>query len=404
MDGSVARLLQETWTSPVFGDTFPEQQMDQRHLWAERHIGAIATPVTSELSAALLDAMPEWDSATVARIVQGEVRDKTISFGAALTGGEIGDLQPLIDLSVAVGLMYAADQTIDRGDRLMVEAVESFGAPPVSSDQSTSLDQWDAATGERIHARSTMLHRISEKTESLALPEDAPFVKACFIDQVLKNEAVMYRWSRAYESGNATEQQIFLTEHARALANTTTINAGFPSISSSLYAIYRRYNPSLSPLSEVYKSKDMTDLLQVCNVIVRIWDELGDWEMDSGSTPHKGIFVLNPLNQYHNSTVERYCELANITDAGHINALHKAFAGFHHSEAERGEHTTLILEMLRSHIRNYMTKFKTEKRQVWNKFEQYIVLCKRVMEIGYVNRIGDIALANTEMESDSHDA
>lgn len=398
MDASAKRLLLETWTNPVFGDTFPEEQTAERLLWAEQWLGSIAAPVTSELRTAVSEGLPEWDEAKLTKVVVGEVRDKTIGFSAALTAGEINDPPVLTDLSVAVGLMYTVDQTIDRGDKQMVRAVELFGdrsAPPGRSGIA-------AVDNTSVQARSTMLSRICEKIRGFALPDDVPFIEACFIDQVLKNEANMYRWSRTFESGNVSERAVFLAGHARALADTTTTNAGFPSISSSLHAIYRRYNTSLPALSQVYESQDMTDLLQVCNVIVRIWDELGDWKMDMGSDPEKGIFVLNPFNQYHDATVERYCELAFIADPEQIGAIKHAFAHFHRSEAALQQSTNFILEVFGTHIRQYLTKLRTEKQEAWDTFKQYITLCKRVMEIGYVNRIGDIALASPRVDPRTH--
>ncbi|HEX6461824.1 MAG TPA: hypothetical protein VFZ58_00940 [Candidatus Saccharimonadales bacterium] len=390
MEHQMKRFLAETWANPVFDDTFPEEKTIERLTWVRRHLGTLALPVALELRS-VLSASTEWSQAAIAKVVEGEVRDKTIAFSAALSVGEIENLQSLRALSVAVGLMYTADQTIDRGDEPMVDAVERWGSHTTSHTPNAPKTQ----------ARSIMLSHIQNKIDILARPEDAPFVKDCFLQQVLENEALMYRWSREYESSSIPDRQIFLAEHARKLAETTTVNAGFPSISSSLYAIYRQHDTTLPPLSEIYTSQAITNLLQVCNVTARIWDELGDWEMDSGRYPEKGIFVINPFNQYHPATVDRYCELAFITNARQVNAIQHTFANFHHSEAARQQHTSLILEVLRDHIRQYMAQLKNNTPDVWNKFEHYITLCKRVMEISYVNRMGDIALAQTD--STSHD-
>ena len=65
----------------------------------------------------------------------------------------------------------------------------------------------------------------------------------------------------------------------------------------------------------------------------------------------------------------------------------EAFRHFHDSAATRLQSAEYIIKVLLDHIKKYIREFPQEH------FAQYVALCKRVLEIGYINRIGDIALA-----------
>jgi hypothetical protein len=328
--------------------------------------------VNDQLVDLITAGMPEVPHAAMAKIVTSEIMPKTLAFCPALTVGEVDDPVRLGAVASAVALMYWGDQTMDRGDAAMPQAIELLGGTAQSTDPI-------------VQARFKALCGIEQKIRHLARPEDAPYVLACFYDQVLKHEVYLHRLSKDYQA--VADKPAFVAEHAVRIAEITTISAGFPSISSSLYAIYRQAQPDLPPLKAVYANSDMTQLLQVCNVVVRLWDELGDWQMDAGHDPSKGLFVINPFNEYNPAMLQRFCELADIRNASHSKALQKAVGEFHH---DRQAHTATVLQVLSEHTRSYFANLKPD---LVAEYGQYITLCKRVMEIGYVNRIGDIALA-----------
>jgi hypothetical protein len=357
--------------------------MAQQLAWAKQQLGAIAAAITGPLVGRILAGMPELGEPASKRIVTGEILPKTLAFCPALTVGDLDDVPRLGSVTMAVALMYWGDQTMDRGDEATAEAIMLLG-----NDSPAVLEK----ASQAAQARFSALRHIQDEISQLALPEDAPFVVDCFYGQVLHNEVRMHNLSLEYlASGKAAA---FLAEHASGLAEISTISAGFPSISSALYAIYRQHDPSLVPLTKIYGDPVMTNLLQVCNVVVRLWDELGDWEMDSGYDPSKGEFVINPFNQYDPAFVGRFCELAFITDAAQVAAMQQAFASFHENKTTRQEQGSYILMALREHIRSYMTAVVAGLPAPARKdYTQYLTLCKRVMEIGWVNRIGDINLS-----------
>lgn len=383
MHTQLQQFLKATWQSPVFDDTFLIAADDPKMFrWAEQQLGTIAQITARELVGYVSSGMPELQQQTVQEIVTREILPKTLAFCPALTVGEIDDTTRLAAVSTAVGLMYWGDQTMDRGDDAMAEAIMRL---PSKDEKNTAKTKPSVL----VQARLGSLRHIEEKIKELAKPEDAPLVLACFYDQVLRNEVRTRRLSLDYLAAN--NNPAFISKHGRVLAELSTTSAGFPSIASSLYAIYRQHDASLPPLTAIYNNQALTNFLQTCNVVVRIWDDLGDWKMDQGVDPRNGEFVINPFNQYDHSFVERFCERAFIDDSSLRQGLQQHFAAFHASDAGRHAHETYVLTALRDHIRNYVAALTTDLPP---KFQQYITLCKRVMEIGYVNRVGDVVLMN----------
>ncbi len=373
-------FLDKTWESPVFGDAFGEIAPD-RLCRAQRQMSEIADQVTTDLTEYITEATPRLEQGAVLQVIKGEILKKTIAFCPALTAGELDDTRRLSDVATAVGLMYWADQTMDRGSSTMHCAVRLLDADPRTVAAEALPD---------VRRKHRALMRIEEKVRSFANPEDADLVLDCFYGQVLQNEACMRDLSIGHQM--AGDRYTFLGRHAARIANTLTVNAGFPSIASSLYAVYRQHDASLPPLSDVYADTHMTEMLQRCNATVRLWDELGDWEMDQGSNPSKGVFALNLFNQHHPAIIKGFCDLAGIRDPEMQTNLQELFSTFHDSKGAREVNGYQIEGIFLDHIRKYMNGSPGELPGSFIEFGQYWALSRRVLEIGYANRVGDIAL------------
>lgn len=362
-------LLDQTWQSPVFGDSFG-QNVSLKTPEVAQQVKEVMNVFTKDLAEKLAIGMPGASSEELQKIVM-QIAPKTVSFCPALAAGELQDIAKLSAFSVAIGLMYWGDQTMDRGDHAMPYAIELFANQKVNVPKNFA---------QKAAAQAKALAGIEEKITSFAKPEDVPFVLACFREQVLLNEVRVQDLSKQYHT--ATSKDAFLTKHGKELAKLITIDAGFPSVSSSLYALYRQQDSTLPPLAEVYASKTMIELLQVCNVVVRILDELGDWDMDAGNHPQWGVFTINPFNQPNKVFVDELLALGGLDQN-----LRTAFKHFHDSPEARLRHGANIVEALVGHIKKHINQLRQDE------FSQYVVLCKRVIEIGYVNRVGDINLA-----------
>lgn len=335
----------------------------------------IAAGFSKEFAAYLTTGMPDRSPAEVQKIVD-QIMPKTVTFCPALTAGELDDTPRLTAVALAIGLMYWGDQTMDRGSDTMPLAIQKFGNIPT---------EVPADKQALVEAQAKTLHGITHKVNQFALPDDAPYALDCFREQVLVREVIIHNLSKAYQQ--AANKTDFINDHAIELALNMTITAGLPSVSSSLYAIYRQHNDSLPSLSDVYTDETMLNLLQMSNAVVRLADELGDWEMDAGTNPAWGVFTINLFNQTTPALVDEFCTLALITDAAQRKDIHNAFANF---TQDRKQHGEFLIDLFFSHARTYIENLPPESVQ---RFEQYILLCKRVLEIGYVNKVGDITLA-----------
>ncbi len=378
------KLIAAAYAGPVFGkDVSFGADATARLGDIAGQIAAIAGICNADLQQCVQQAIPEYTPKDVVRIL-GEIAPKAVSFCPALAAGELlGDANTkrLASAASAIGTMYFADQTMDRGDEAMVLAIEKL-----CGDQPKIPAKLAAGVASRLAA----LGDIKRHIDDLALPEDAPFVLDCYDQQVLYNEVGMHRLSAAYKALPKQKQPAFLSEHSAQAARFLVADAGLPSVSAPLYAIYRQNDNSLPPLSEVHGDSTMKAFLQMCNAVARIGDEVGDWWVDAGNDPAWGVFSLNPFNHYHPSFVGELCDLAGMSDQQQVAKLQQAFKDFHTSEGARKKYTTEIPALFFAHARQYTADLPPAFRK---KYGLYITLCMRVLEIAHVNMIGDIALA-----------
>lgn len=366
-------LLDATYANPVFGDTIPQDP--ERRAQVSTQIGVIVARATPVFLKYVHDAIPGVTDAEAEQRAN-EILPKTMAFAPALISDLLVDPNGLAAIGLNVTLMYLPNQEMDNGDLAALQASAVVG-------KTDAIKLLGNAPKDVFRWYNVITH-INNHTSEFALPEDAPHVRKRLYGDVLNNEALVQMLSAQYLAEGRS--QAFLDNNARRLAELTTIDAGFPSITASLYALLRKHDTSLPPLGEVDSNPDIQKLLQVCNVVARLWDDMGDAAVDAGKVPSRGIFVLNPFNQYHPGYVRRFCELASITDAQEIQKLDQAMKQYHADPEQNGK---IVDDVLLGHIRAYMANLDTNLVQA---FRVYIDLCKRVMEISWVNRMGDIAL------------
>lgn len=369
-------LIAEASKSPVFGDSFGHFSPGRADLVFSRVEDVLDNTVT-ELGHCIELGMPELDPKQVSAVVR-QIAPKAVCFCPALAAGELGDTRRLSASAVAIGLMYWADQTMDRGDAAMPVAIDLFGDRDV---------RVPGENVELVQARLAGLACMRRKIGELARPEDVPFVLACFRDQVLLNETRLHRLSIDYR--NSADRSRFLVVHAKEIAQCMVTDAGFPSVASSLYSIYRWHCPELPSLGAVYAEDALVDLLQVCNSVVRVADELGDWEIDTGHDPAWGVFAINLFNQHHPALLHAFLDEARLRQEARGEPLFRACAGLRQG-IDREQYTEYVMDLFFAHGRDRVNHLSREMRA---KYQLYIKICKRILEIGYVNKVGDIALA-----------
>jgi len=370
----LVKLLEATWQSPVFGDSFPRNASLQT---VTSLAASLIRGFSDDLYGFIRPALADVSDSQVRAIV-AQIAPKTVTFCPALTAGELEDTTRLQAVAVAIGLMYWADQTMDRGDVTMEWAIRKFGRQAVAIPR---------AQQKRIALQTTALEGMTQKIDLFALPEDAPFVLDCFDRQVLLNEANLDQLSSQYQQ--AADKDTFLATHAAKITYYMVEDAGFPSVASSLYAIYRQHDPKLPSLQEIYATPELVILLQVCNAVVRVADELGDWETDAGLHPEWGSFCLNLFNQANPTLLQAFFAKAYMPQELQIS-MQQAFLHFKDSPEARAETGEKIMAVFFNHAKQVIRAMPSALQV---RYALYITLCKRVLEIGYVNRVGDIALA-----------
>lgn len=370
-DEVLQKLLQATWSAPVFGDSFNNGAKAQVVV---DQINQIHNGAAEDLAGYIGLGEPKLKQVQVNNIVK-QIIPKTISFCPALAAGEITDTAKLRSVAVAIGLMYWGDQSTDRGDKNMALAIKAL--------QSKEINLPNEA-----QPKLNALSHIRTQIGKFAKPEDIDIVYDCFVGQVLLNEVKLSELS--YQYLLATDKPTFLETHAWQIAKLMVVDAGFPSVSSSLYAIYRWQNPDLPSLPQLYSEPEITKLLQICNAVVRAADELGDWQMDSGQNSEWGIFTINLFNQAHPKLVEEFLKMAYIKPT---KRLVNAFVDFHRDAASRRRCGEFIMSALFDHVKSHI---KNLPLNIKDRHKLYITLCKRVLEIGKVNQLGDVALAGVK--------
>lgn len=376
-------LIQATFRGPVFGPNNAfGVDATSRIPDIKNQIGVITQHFTDELTQGITRALPGVSSSTIARLLE-EITPKSVIFCPALTAGELtGDdnTRRLASAANAIGIMYFADQSVDRDDEYMVETIEYL----------CGKEQPQSPPPE-VTSRLATLGRIRTNIEAFALAEDVPYVLDCYDQQVLANEAILHTISNDYLHTAAEHRPAFLDNAVDNIARRMIIDAGFPSVTASLYAIYRQNDASLAPLSDVHNDPEILALLQLCNVIVRVADEIGDYDIDAGHHPEWGSFSINPFNQYHPRFFEIFCEQAAIHDPAIIDQLQRECQAFSQATTiERGLLAASIAAVLFDHVKHV---FDTLPDDLVARHGRYIQLCKRVLEIGHVNMAGDMALA-----------
>jgi hypothetical protein len=374
----IHELLVATAEGPVFGPGIAFNHPDSPELTPHvataaeldvtmGRVASYAGALGMQLYGCLQEALPDVPKRDVAARTVA-ILAKAACFAAALAP-ELEDDQKLTWAALAIGLMYATDEGMDRGDMPTQLAVEqAYGDGPV-----VIPEKLETAVADRTklldHMRATIMR--------FAREGDGEFVLSCYADAVLRNEAALQRLSDTYaELPEEDQKAAFLEAHAEELATRMVEDAGVQSVTASLETQYP-HDDGDPLLAEVHADPRMQEFIQVCNAVARVADEWGDRAMDAGLHPEKGKFSINLFNQYNARLVAKVCQLSRIEDPDVVATLQ---AGI---EAQDGE---LVTNILRNYIANLPPDFtRTHTR--------YIRLAMRVLEISHVNMQGDIALA-----------
>lgn len=375
---TLLRLLQLTWRSPVFGDAYPTSVITRTSIVTSQ-IEEIHTRFLSRLEPVLRGGMPDASAAEVQEIIR-QIAPKSTAFCSAIAAGEVHDVERLCAAAVSIALVYWADQSMDRGDEAMIAAVQALSnRTHVNGNGHLPLQD------PLAQARWEAVRQIEQEVLCLSRPEDTPVLLDCVFRETLQHEARMRELSQLYLQQG--ENSSFWDDHAEEVAHLSIINGAFIYVTSAIYSIYRWQRPQLPALEEIFSQQAiMTAFRGTGNAAIRVFDDLGDRLIDQGLLPEWGEFYLNIFNQPDPRLIRPFLLEAGVTDPELRESLLAAFkAGGRVSEA-------YISRVFQDLVRNQVVQLPAP---IWKRYGTFLTLGKRVIEAGYVNTMGDNALAGT---------
>jgi len=366
-------LLRMLWKSPVFGDSFP-MGGDEHSAMAQ--FDSMYPYFVKTVLPILKQGLPYEDSSRLTSIVE-QIAPKSIAFCAAISAGEIQNMEHLSNAAAAISISYWADQSIDRGDTLMLAAVQYLNHKSIGSDISTSKE-----FKRRLEALRHIKRLASQVTN---FPDDLPYVLQAIEHDVLGNQAEVRLLSHKFLE-SPTEH--FWDAHAKDIAQTMIDCSGLMSAVGIIYAIYRRRQPDLPSLDEIYSHPELMRLVrETFNSAVRVFDDAGDWATDTGKYAEWGQFNLNIFNQPHPKLLRAFLDYSGISEDHFLHAA--ALASFALPPAEsRVAVSQLFLDITRQQV-------AALPASLWEHYTLFLTLCKRTLEAGFVNALGDVFLSES---------
>ncbi|GAB4485330.1 MAG: hypothetical protein OHK0010_03960 [Anaerolineales bacterium] len=364
-------LLHLLWKSPVFGDSFPAEGLESRVMtqfdWMYARLAEALLPV-------LRQALPGSAPAESTAIVE-QIAPKSIAFCAAISAGEIRDTQRLLNAAAAISISYWADQSMDRGDEWMLAAVQFLNHKSLADELSNAQD---------FRARLEGLRHIQRFASQITRSaDDLPYALQAIERDVLGNQAQMRTLSLQFLQSQADD---FWNVYAQDVAQTMIDCSGLMSAVAIIYAIYRLQQPDLPSLNEIYSHPALMRLVRATfNVAVRVFDDAGDCYIDTGRDAAWGSFNLNIFNQSHPKLLRAFLEYAEISEN-------------HALRAEILTSFALPLSESRAALANLFMRLTRQRmaalpEPLWRRYQVFLTLCKRTLEAGFINVLGDAFLS-----------
>lgn len=375
-------LLRQTWASPVFGDSYPVVAADGVTLAKiVNQVKEVHHHFVTELKPILARGMPEATTAQVAMIVH-QIASKSTAFCAAIAAGEIHDVQRLCAAAVSIALVYWADQSMDRGDEAMLTAVGRLGHGGSPLTSTAYADLTHSLTDLEL-ARLTAVQQIEAQLQRLSRSEDISILARCVFHDTLSQEARFRELSQYYLV--EADDQWFWATHADEVARLSIENGALIYVTAAIYAIYRHHRPELPGLREIFGNEAVMSLLNgPCNAAIRVFDDLGDRYVDSGAYPEWGEFSLNVFNHPNPRFLHTFLHRSGIEDRRARTEIVGAFI------LGGADYDAYIVRVFVELVRERMSRLPAA---IWQRYGTFLALAKRVVEAGYVNTLGDMALA-----------
>ncbi|WP_437629552.1 hypothetical protein [Sorangium sp. So ce854] len=387
------RLIEAVWRSPVFGDSYPCAA--RYGAFAEKMQG-VHSCFIERFRPIVRDALPDVEPAQVERTLR-QTGPKTTAFCSAIAV-EIEDIERLAAVSVVFGLLFLCDGLMDGGDLATVAAAHRFleaHAPDMTiraandAERSASLVlgcELDAARAPRpdpaiVEARLQALTPMADLLPRLTYPDDARVLIGSPVAGFLSHGSAMRQLSQRYLEGEA---DAFWDAHADDLAAHAIGSIQTAGTVAVVYSLYRGARPELPTIEQVLSIPAVARLCErLVDAAARIFDDVGDQDADR-DPGGRGRFDLNIFNHPDRRLVASYMRFVGIEDE---DVVARTLADFQLDSRSGDER---IVGRFVDIVRDGMARLPAE---CWRDAGVFLMLCKRIIESGYVNTLGDAALS-----------
>jgi hypothetical protein len=370
----LAHLLRLIWSSPIFGDAFPDE-VSIHFKAALSQMEVVYRHGVETLEPCLLQGMPHVNPAKVRKLVQ-KIVSTTAAFCTAIVADEISDTERLKAVALIVCEFYWADMSVDSGDQAMQEAIGLL-KNRVEGKLSLSLPP----SGPMTQARLLGLARIEEEMKILSPIEDLPKLRELVIQETFYTEVRKHEITQAYGNNVGPDFKVdasYATQAAEILIRSVAII----DIVAAVYALYRQSQPDLPNLEKVFNQPSIVELLYgPYNAAIRIIDDLSDIHHDNNHYPGWAGFSLNIFNQPHPELVGAFLQQAGLKEETTLASLLAAF-----TSSTEADHA-YILEVFLDLIRN---RLEALPEAIWKDYKVFLTIAKRTLEAAYVNFMGDL--------------
>lgn len=355
-------LLTMLWASPMFGNSFPAPLSEPMRTTIER----IYQHCADALLVILAQARPELDE-QARRALVDQVAPKSVAFCGLLAVDEVDDAERCAATAIATALVYLADQTIDRGDDVMLWVLERLSC-------SDHLRPHGAPSADQAERYLALLGGMVQQVNLIARPEDRFELLHFLINDTLVREARVLRLNQRFLQG---DEGAFWERYAGELAEQVVMNAGFIAVAAMNYSVLRQARPQLPSLSLVLPGEPpVAAALRAGSAACRIFDEVGDRVIDQGGTRWGG-FCINPCNQRDPRFLNALCDSMGMVEPEARRNMLAAFSA--------GDFSAVI-DQTTAFVRS---QYAAIPANLWDEYGAFLRLSQRVLEAGWVNLIGD---------------
>lgn len=366
MEGTkLLNLLEQTWDSPVFGDAYP-LSIAVGGTPILRRIEMMHAALVRQLHPILTEWMHPISPSHVTEIIR-QIAPKSTAFCSAIAAGELEDGERLAQAGLTIALVYWADHRMDRGDLDMEAAILQRAG-------------WTNAPIGDVHMVG--LDAIERYIRAFSRRDDAAILIDNVLHEVLCREVRVRELSRLYQEHRSAE---FWAEQAELIAEHTILDGALVYVTAAIYAIHRQHNPQLPSLEKILADPLVMRLMDgPAAAMIRVVDDLGDRLIDSGDRPEWGHFTLNIFNQPEPLWIEAFLKRADLAGPDTMQPLVRAF------QSDDIESCEFIVQTFVDKVR---AEFAALPAATYQANQLFLDIAKRVIEAGYVNAMGDIALS-----------